>query len=85
MDALEFLKKVNDICDNYSHGYCKYCPINDYCGCSLRIDEPEEYIAVVENWRLKNRSLIEKIRYSSKYNEPCPEWVYRLIEAEVSE
>lgn len=26
----------------------------------------------------KNR-LIEMIRYSSQYNEPCPEWVYNVI------
>ena len=24
--------------------------------------------------------LIERIRYSSKYNAPCPEWVYKAIE-----
>lgn len=25
--------------------------------------------------------LISRIRYSSKYNEPCPEWVYKLIKS----
>ena len=24
--------------------------------------------------------LIERIRYSSIYNAPCPEWVYKVIE-----
>ena len=26
------------------------------------------------------KELVEKIRHSSKYNSPCPEWVYKLIE-----
>lgn len=25
--------------------------------------------------------LIRRLRYSSKYNTPCPEWVYKMIEA----
>jgi len=25
--------------------------------------------------------LIERIKYASKYNKPCPAWVYKLIEA----
>ena len=24
--------------------------------------------------------LVQMIRYSSQYNQPCPEWVYKLIE-----
>lgn len=30
---------------------------------------------------IDKRELIERILYSSKYNIPCPAWVYKLIEA----
>lgn len=32
----------------------------------------------VDNVVEKDR-LIEMLRYSSQYNEPCPEWVYNVI------
>ena len=30
---------------------------------------------------IDGKKLIESLKYSSIYNKPCPEWVYRTIEA----
>lgn len=30
---------------------------------------------------IEKQEVIRRIRYSSNWNQPCPEWVYRLIEA----
>ena len=31
---------------------------------------------------IKKEKLIHDLKYSSKYNYPCPAWVYQLIEAQ---
>jgi len=31
---------------------------------------------------IDKQDLINRMRYASKYNNACPEWVYKLIEAE---
>lgn len=42
-------------------------------------NEPPKNDSIVTEDDFKNR-LIERIKYSSKYNLPCPKWVYKVIQ-----
>ena len=42
-------------------------------------NEPPKNDSIVTEDDFKNR-LIERIEYSSKYNLPCPKWVYKVIQ-----
>ena len=86
MDAIEFLKKATKICDYFS-GECEFskCPLANNCVDSFLGGEygnPEKIVKIVEEWEAPI-SLLDKIRYSERWqNTKCPEWVYKLIEAE---
>jgi len=82
MDAIMFLAKARLMCE--SHKSCNDCPLNDYDCCNFsHILQPEGMVAIVEKWGKPKETLVEKIRYSEKWqNTKCPEWVYKLIEAE---
>ena len=82
MDAVEFLKKTSKFCDEQFN--CVSCPLDEYCSHIGNIRKPEIVVAIVDIWEEpKQTSLIDKIKYSEQWqNAKCPEWVYKLIEAE---
>lgn len=53
MDAVEFLKKKNQICKEYSNrpGACFVCPLgNDEGGCQISVITEEDLVQIVEKY-----------------------------------
>ena len=55
MDALEFLKEQNRMCEKYKYSVglnCSDCPCNgtDETCVNLKKSNPEKYVAIVEKW-----------------------------------
>lgn len=54
MEAVEFMKQKNRMCDYYvdgckRDGFCEICPAHDI-DCEITTDKPEQLVAIVEQW-----------------------------------
>lgn len=48
MDAIEFIKKRNRMCNSMKS--CSQCPFNEMKHCNFNTEDPEKLVAFVEQW-----------------------------------
>lgn len=48
MDAVEFIKERNRMCNSMES--CSQCPFNEMGYCDLDTEDPEKLVALVEQW-----------------------------------
>lgn len=59
---------------------CKYAKLIDCVEWIGYFEEGPPPTCPIKSVDVIIEDLIKRIKYSSMYNEPCPKWVYRLLE-----
>lgn len=53
MDALEFIRERNRMCNSFGHNSCGNCPANKHGECIITLWD-EEIVPIVEKWSKEN-------------------------------
>lgn len=84
MDAVEFIKQKNRMCERYYPNDCKGCPLQPapeyggYASCDQFVEEdPEEVVLNVEEWAKKNPIVTNAMKFEEIFGTLTP--VAKLI------
>lgn len=84
MDAVEFIKQKNRMCDRYYSNDCKGCPLQPapedggYASCDQFVEEdPEEVVLNVEEWAKENPIVTNAMKFEEIFGTLKP--VAKLI------
>ena len=77
MEALEFIKQKDRMCDYYSGRACSRDDSDEICPtmnieCEITTDEPERLVAIVEKWAKEHPGKPEQERQKLPKREALP-------------
>lgn len=77
MEAVEFMKQKNRMCDYYvdgctRDGFCEICPAHDI-DCEITTYKPERLVAIVEKWAKEHPEKPEQEQQKPERERPKPE------------
>lgn len=65
MDAVKYLREIARMCAEYS--ICKGCQIGDRACITMEAQEPEEIVAIVEEWAKEHPAKTRQIVFLERY------------------
>lgn len=87
MEALEFMKQKDRMCDYYCGEACTHDDSGETCpaesiNCDISTDKPEQLVAIVEQWAKEHPEETE-VATTPKNDEPCVKTIQDALEGAI--